>query len=90
MIGPTPEDDAHLPNRDELMEDLRQLRRRLEKSELEKADLQRKLARSRETLSFRLGHAIIQAGKSAKGALALPKTLYALSRESRKKKSTPT
>lgn len=64
----------------------RRLRERCEEAELESAELLRSLKNAENTLSFRLGHALIQATKSVDGARALPALLAELRRDSRGRK----
>jgi chemotaxis response regulator CheB len=70
----------------ELERENRRLRERCEEAELESAELVKQLKNAENTLSFRLGHALIQAGKSADGVRALPALLAELRRDSRRRK----
>lgn len=69
----------------ELERENRRLRERCEEAELESAELEKRLKNAENTLSFRLGHALIQATKSVDGARALPAMLAELRRDSRQK-----
>jgi hypothetical protein len=64
----------------------RRLRERCEEAELESAELEKSLRNAENTLSFRLGHALIQATKSVNGVRALPVVLAELRRDSRQRK----
>lgn len=64
----------------------RRLRERCEETELENAQLTRSLRSVEETLSFRLGHALIQSTKSVQGLRALPRVLAELRKDKRRKK----
>lgn len=58
------------------------LRERCEQAELENVELERALQRVENTLSFRLGHALIQSTKSVDGLKALPLVLGEIRRDS--------
>ena len=58
------------------------LRERCEQAELENVELERALQRVENTLSFRLGHALIQSTKSLDGLKALPLLLAELRSDS--------
>jgi hypothetical protein len=70
----------------ELERENRRLRERCEEAELESAELEKSLKNAENTLSFRLGHALIQASKSVDGVRALPALLAELRRDSRRRK----
>lgn len=70
----------------ELERENRRLRERCEEAELETAELEKSLKNAENTLSFRLGHALIQATKSVDGVRALPALLAELRRDSRRRK----
>jgi hypothetical protein len=70
----------------ELERENRRLRERCEEAELESAELEKSLKNAENTLSFRLGHALIQATKSVDGVRALPALLTELRRDSRRRK----
>lgn len=70
----------------ELERENRRLRERCEEAELESAELEKGLKNAEKTLSFRLGHALIQATKSIDGVRALPALLAELRRDSRLRK----
>jgi hypothetical protein len=70
----------------ELERENRRLRERCEEAELESAELEKSLKSAENTLSFRLGHALIQATKSVHGVRALPALLAELRRDSRRRK----
>lgn len=70
----------------ELERENRRLRERCEEAELESAELEKGLKNAENTLSFRLGHALIQATKSVDGVRALPALLAELRRDSRRRK----
>ncbi|HEX6243173.1 MAG TPA: hypothetical protein VFZ61_19805, partial [Polyangiales bacterium] len=57
-----------------------------EEAELEIAQLERSLKSIEGTLSFRLGHALIQSTKSLNGLRALPLVLAELRRDNRRRK----
>ena len=85
--GPAREQDEELARRvRELERENRRLRERCEEAELESAELEKSLKNSENTLSFRLGHALIQATKSVDGVRALPALLAELRRDSRRRK----
>lgn len=69
----------------ELERENRRLRERCEEAELESAELEKSLRNAENTLSFRLGHALIQATKSVDGVRALPAVLAELRRDSQKR-----
>lgn len=75
----------------ELERENRRLRERCEEAELESAALEKSLKNAENTLSFRLGHALIHATKSVDGVRALPALLAELRRDSlrRKKRDEP-
>ena len=64
----------------------RRLRERCESAELEIVQLERNLKSVENTLSFRLGHALIQSTKSLNGLRALPLVLSELRRDNRRRK----
>lgn len=64
----------------------RRLRERCEEAELQIAQLERSLKTVEGTLSFRLGHALIQSTKSLNGLRALPLVLAELRRDNRRRK----
>jgi predicted RNase H-like nuclease (RuvC/YqgF family) len=70
----------------ELERENRRLRERCEEAELESAELEKSLKSAEDTLSFRLGHALIQATKSVDGVRALPALLAELRRDARRRK----
>jgi predicted nuclease with TOPRIM domain len=70
----------------ELERENRRLRERCEEAELESAELEKSLRNAENTLSFRLGHALIQATKSVNGVRALPVVLAELRRDSMQRK----
>jgi septal ring factor EnvC (AmiA/AmiB activator) len=70
----------------ELERENRRLRERCEEAELETVELEKSLKNAENTLSFRLGHALIQATKSVDGVRALPAVLGELRRDSRRRK----
>lgn len=70
----------------ELERENRRLRERCEEAELESVELEKSLKNAENTLSFRLGHALIQATKSVDGVRALPALLSELRRDSRRRK----
>lgn len=70
----------------ELERENRRLRERCEEAELLGAELEKSLKNAENTLSFRLGHALIQATKSVDGVRALPALLAELRRDSRRRK----
>jgi hypothetical protein len=70
----------------ELERENRRLRERCEQAELQTAEAEKRLKNAENTLSFRLGHALIQATKSVDGVRALPALLSELRRDSRRRK----
>jgi hypothetical protein len=70
----------------ELERENRRLRERCEEAELESVELEKSLKTAENTLSFRLGHALIQATKSMDGVRALPAVLAELRSDSRRRK----
>jgi hypothetical protein len=64
----------------------RRLRERCESAELQIVQLERNLKSVENTLSFRLGHALIQSTKSLNGLRALPLVLSELRRDNRRRK----
>jgi predicted nuclease with TOPRIM domain len=94
----TNEPDQMEPTREELLLRVRQLegenrrlRERCQEAELESVELEKRLKNTENTLSFRLGHALIEATKSSHGMRALPAVLAELRRDSgrRKKQGEP-
>lgn len=53
-----------------------------------KDDAQAKLAKSRDTISYRLGSALVQGTKSWRAAFGLPRKLYEIEMESRRRRRT--
>lgn len=84
------QDTAELSERVQKLErENRRLRERCEEAELELVELERRLRATENTLSFRLGHAIIQATKSPEGVRALPAVLSELREDSQRRKTRP-
>jgi hypothetical protein len=82
-----PADAAELKQRVvQLERENRRLRERCEEAELEIVRLERGLKSVESTLSFRLGHALIQSTKSLNGLRALPLVLSELRRDNRRRK----
>jgi hypothetical protein len=83
----TPDDAAELRERvGQLERENRRLRERCEQAELEIVRLERSVKGVESTLSFRLGHALIQSTKSLNGLRALPLVLSELRRDNRRRK----
>ena len=82
-----PADAAELKQRVvQLERENRRLRERCEQAELEIVRLERSVKGVESTLSFRLGHALIQSTKSLNGLRALPLVLSELRRDNRRRK----
>jgi hypothetical protein len=64
----------------------RRLRERCEEAELKIVQLERNVKGVEDTLSFRLGHALIQSTKSLNGLKALPLVLAELRQDTRRRK----
>lgn len=64
----------------------RRLRKRCEEAEIEIDFLERKLKSTEDTLSFRLGYALIHSTKSLRALRALPSVLLELSRDSARRR----
>ena len=62
---------------------IRELEAQVRRLEWKLMDAERRVERSHSTISFRLGHALIQAFKSWRGLLALPSELLSIRREAR-------
>jgi hypothetical protein len=62
---------------------IRELEAQVRRLEWKLADAERRVEQSRSTISFRLGHALMQAFKSWRGLLALPRELLRIRREAR-------
>jgi hypothetical protein len=67
----------------------RRLRKRCEEAEIEISYLERSLKNTENTLSFRLGYALIHSTKSLEALRALPAVLVELSRDSRRRRGDP-
>jgi predicted RNase H-like nuclease (RuvC/YqgF family) len=80
------DEDALRAQLQKLERENRRLRERCERAELEVADLEKRVRGVENTLSFRLGYALIHATKSMDGLRGLPSELAELSRESRRRK----
>jgi hypothetical protein len=65
----------------------RRLRKRCEEAEIEIDYLERKLKSTEDTLSFRLGYALIHSTKSLQALRALPSVLLELGHDSRQRRS---
>lgn len=82
-----PRGEAELSQRvAQLERENRRLRERCEAAELQIVQLERNIKSVENTLSFRLGHALIQSTKSLNGLRALPLVLSELRRDNRRKK----
>jgi chromosome segregation ATPase len=66
----------------------RRLRKRCEEAELEINHLERSLKNTENTLSFRLGYALIHSTKSLDALRSLPSALMELSRDSRRRRGS--
>jgi hypothetical protein len=76
-----------------LLRDVRRLREKCEQADIEVGRLQRQLANVHNTISFRLGHALIESSKSLSALRALPVVLRQLRRDAldrRSKKNSQT
>jgi hypothetical protein len=81
------DDEAELRRRvGQLERENRRLRERCEEAELKIVQLERNVKSVEETLSFRLGHALIQSTKSINGLKALPLVLAELRQDTRRRK----
>lgn len=70
----------------ELERQNRRLRKRCEDAELEIHKLERSVKSTENTLSFRLGYALIQSTKSARALRKLPSVLLELSQDARRRR----
>lgn len=71
----------------QLEQENRRLRERCEEAELQIVQLERGVQNVENTLSFRLGNALIQSTKSVNGLKALPQVIGELRQDARRRKS---